>query len=196
MIWDGAQWKYSASSLRFSSTSTCSSCSGSSTYSGSTASSICGFSTDGSVFETPDGSYLVTNGDDAYDRAVYSAEEIISDLGPYGAIQNEYIEYWLEDVVNEDEIDEILEEEIDYLESEDEEGADSVREIAESGTIYDKINYLEDMGFNFKNRDTEIFDYHKLAEKCVDEDGPAHYLATYDGKEIDLGNGLYAYKVD
>ena len=151
---------------------------------------------DDSVFETPDGSYLVTNGDDAYDRAVYSAEEIISDLGPYGAIQNEYIEYWLEDVVNEDEIDEILEEEIDYLESEDEEGADSVREIAESGTIYDKINYLEDMGFNFKNRDTEIFDYHKLAEKCVDEDGPAHYLATYDGKEIDLGNGLYAYKVD
>ena len=36
----------------------------------------------------------------------------------------------------------------------------------------------------------------KVVDKCISMDGIAHFVARYDGKEIDLGNGLYAYRVD
>lgn len=39
-------------------------------------------------------------------------------------------------------------------------------------------------------------DMDKVVDKCISRDGIAHFVAIYDGKEIDLGNGLYAYRVD
>ena len=44
----------------------------------------------------------------------------------------------------------------------------------------------------------EIVPGHTNIDKIVDEaikwDGIAHFISRYDGKEIDLGNGLYAYR--
>ena len=151
---------------------------------------------DDSIFETPDGDYLVTDENGANNRAIESAKSVIEDLGPYEAISNNYLEMWLDEVVKEDELDYILGEEADFLENEDEEAYNSVLDLIKNGSISDKLDYLKDLGFNFKSHDLEIFDFDKLAEKCVEEDGVAHYLATYDGKEIDLGDGLYAYRVD
>lgn len=39
-------------------------------------------------------------------------------------------------------------------------------------------------------------DMEKIVEECIRLDGIAHFIAMYDGKEIDLGNGLYAYRVN
>lgn len=39
-------------------------------------------------------------------------------------------------------------------------------------------------------------DMDKIVDECISRDGIAHFVAIYDGKEIDLGNGLYAYRVD
>lgn len=39
-------------------------------------------------------------------------------------------------------------------------------------------------------------DMDKVVDKCISMDGIAHFVAIYDGKEINLGNGLYAYRVD
>ena len=35
----------------------------------------------------------------------------------------------------------------------------------------------------------------EVIEECIREDGLAHFLATWDSKELDLGNGLFAYRV-
>ena len=39
-------------------------------------------------------------------------------------------------------------------------------------------------------------DYQAIAKECADWDGRGHLLATYDGEEIELDNGLYAYRMN
>lgn len=39
-------------------------------------------------------------------------------------------------------------------------------------------------------------DLDSFAEWAVGEDGIAHFLARYDGREIELPNYLYAYRID
>lgn len=40
------------------------------------------------------------------------------------------------------------------------------------------------------------FDYKKIADECIAADGAGHFLSGYDGNEIDLGNGYYAYRLN
>ena len=49
----------------------------------------------------------------------------------------------------------------------------------------DASKMLEDYG---------AIDFDAVAEDCVDTDGIAHYIADYDGDEIELEDGLYAYR--
>ena len=42
----------------------------------------------------------------------------------------------------------------------------------------------------------EVVDLDKLAQYVVDTDGVANTLAGYDGKEIELYEGGYAYRVN
>lgn len=39
-------------------------------------------------------------------------------------------------------------------------------------------------------------DYQAIADECVSWDGRGHNLAHYDGEEIELDNGLYAYRLN
>ena len=62
----------------------------------------------------------------------------------------------------------------------------------------DAIQWLFD---NFGNEeaskmlvDNNAIDYDKIAEDCVDTDGIAHFVADYDGDEIELADNLYAYR--
>lgn len=38
------------------------------------------------------------------------------------------------------------------------------------------------------------FDMDAIVDECIDVDGIAHFISRYDGREIDLGDGYYAYK--
>ena len=42
--------------------------------------------------------------------------------------------------------------------------------------------------------DNGAIDFDAIAQECVDTDGIAHTLASYDGNEIELDDGFYAYK--
>lgn len=42
--------------------------------------------------------------------------------------------------------------------------------------------------------DNNLLDVQAVAEDCVDTDGVAHFLASYDGNEIELRDDLFAYK--
>ena len=67
---------------------------------------------------------------------------------------------------------------------------------------YDDIDeYISDFGAKASEAFSYDFvkayiDMRELGEFVVDGDGIANGLARYDGKEIDLGNDLLAYRVN
>ena len=58
-----------------------------------------------------------------------------------------------------------------------------------------KWQYGEDY-FNQVIKDNNLVDDDALAEYCISMDGVGHNIATYDGREIDLGDGYYAYRTN
>jgi len=44
--------------------------------------------------------------------------------------------------------------------------------------------------------DEDMIDMEALIEECIRLDGRGHFIAYYDGNELDLGNGLFAYQVN
>lgn len=43
---------------------------------------------------------------------------------------------------------------------------------------------------------SEIFDLEDIVDECIEADGYAHFIARYDGEEIDLGDGIFAYRTN
>lgn len=41
-----------------------------------------------------------------------------------------------------------------------------------------------------------LIDMDEVVDQCIYEDGIAHFIAKYDGREIDLGDGLFAYRTN
>lgn len=39
-------------------------------------------------------------------------------------------------------------------------------------------------------------DLDKVADECIKWDGKAHFISSYDGEEVDLGDDLYAYRLN
>lgn len=65
----------------------------------------------------------------------------------------------------------------------------------------DPIQWLQDIygtGKDFAKvvGDNNLLDWDAVAEDCVDTDGPANMIASYDGREIDLENDLKAYRTN
>ena len=61
---------------------------------------------------------------------------------------------------------------------------------------YVKWSYGNDFVLEFINDNLSCIDVNKLVNECLRLDGIANFLATYDGDEIDLENGLYAYRLN
>lgn len=63
----------------------------------------------------------------------------------------------------------------------------------------DAYQFLEDM-FGYGQElsrfveENNLIDFDEVAEDCVDTDGVAHFLAFYDGQEIEVRDDLYAYR--
>lgn len=45
-------------------------------------------------------------------------------------------------------------------------------------------------------KDNMVIDMDAVVDECISEDGVAHFIASYDGYEIDLGDDLFAYRVN
>lgn len=58
--------------------------------------------------------------------------------------------------------------------------------IGDSSFLYDFLDS------NWEN----YFSIYDIADECIGEDGAAHFLASYDGCEIDLGDNYYAFRVN
>lgn len=63
-------------------------------------------------------------------------------------------------------------------------------------------DYVQEYIFQFGDtedlirQNPNIIDIDAIVEEAIDWDGRGHFLAWYDGKELDLGDGYYAYRID
>jgi hypothetical protein len=63
-------------------------------------------------------------------------------------------------------------------------------------------DYVQEYIFQFGGiedlirQNPNIIDIDAIVEEAIDWDGRGHFLAWYDGKELDLGDGYYAYRID
>lgn len=70
--------------------------------------------------------------------------------------------------------------------------------------LFDQVDdYVEWFRDNFGDRDFDefvsennLFDIDHIVNECILVDGIAHFIASYDGEEIELDNDLYAYRVN
>ena len=64
--------------------------------------------------------------------------------------------------------------------------------------LVDRVQYIRDtLGSDtFKEWAKDKVDLDKLADEAIDRDGKEHFISYYDGNEIDLGDGLFAYRLN
>lgn len=177
-------------------------------------------------FETPEGDYLVVDEDEARQLAKDDIENLYDDLGLESftpgfrdwIIMNALDNDWFEEAVRESMesyVNDIayedgrLEEELldaGIITEEDIENGydeDSAREEFVEKLVYDAGDPVDYCGDNFgwdwvskAATENNLIDMDEVVEQCIYEDGIAHFIARYDGDEIELGNGLYAYRTN
>lgn len=145
----------------------------------------------GDYFEAPDGDYLVCTSEEAYERARDEIENFIADMGIEGFTKNFQDEILNDpDCIDVQKVDDIIDDEIDYFTTQepDEEMVDYYSNMS----LNDKVEELKDLGFNI----SEFLNTDVVVDLAIDWDGVAHFIATYDGNEIDLDTDLFAYRIN
>lgn len=165
------------------------------------------------IFEVGDAEWAVLTEDEAERAAKEDIEDLYDDIGvdsftPWfrdwiydNAVDREWFEEALRESFENYVAD--IKDEDDRLQQEmDDAGVDTEEEFVDYlvRSAGDPIEYYVD---NFGSADfREVCSRHNLididavAEKAIEEDGVAHFIATYDGEEVDLGDDLFAYRLN
>lgn len=146
------------------------------------------------IYETHDTSYIVCDEDEAYKKAVDEIKMLVDDMG-LDAFTPNFKDWIIDNAIDEDAIDDIIEQEIEYFED-DEDNPDMLTYLRGLNTLDDKVNYIKDLyGDSLAIWAKDYIDVDKVADEAISEDGVAHFIARYDGEEVDLGNNLFAYRI-
>ena len=146
------------------------------------------------IYETQDTSYIVCDEDEAYKKAVDEIKMLVDDMG-LDAFTPHFKDWIIDNAIDEDAIDDIIEQEIEYFED-DEDNPDMLTYLRGLNTLDDKVNYIKDLyGDSLAIWAKDYIDVNKVADEAISEDGVAHFIAQYDGEEVDLGNNLFAYRI-
>lgn len=127
-------------------------------------------------------------------------------------LDNYYYEFDLKELVDEALYYDLLSEDEVYEEVETDWGTDLViKDGLDEDELREKIveyKIKNDSAYNWFNEmlsgsdlakffeNNHLIDYDKIAEEAIEWDGIAHFIAGYDGDELDLGDGLYAYRTN
>lgn len=150
---------------------------------------------DENVYETDDGEeYLVVDEDKAYEYAKEDIKNLFDDIG-MDSFGEDFQDWIYDNAIDEDYFDELLEEEMYYYTEEepDEDMQNMIRSYEGNGKQYVEDNFGKDE-LRRMIKEKNLVDIDKVAEEAINWDGVAHFIARYDGEEIDLGNGMYAYR--
>lgn len=180
---------------------------------------------DDNHFETEDGEeYIVCDYDTALELAEEDVKEVYDDLG-MEAFTSNYRDYIFDNLVDEKKLDDMLYDFIEeyYNDAYDEEILEYAEGHGMIDSVYDYDGDIDELRQklidadyeNYEDNPSEYFkqfmnekeysefivehdliDLDDLARDCVMTDGIAHFIASYDEKEIDLGNDLLAYRVN
>ena len=151
------------------------------------------------IYETEDGEeWFIGNEQQAYNEAVEQIKSIYDDMG-LDAFAEEFQDWILQYAISGDFLDQVKEEEAQYMEDDgDIDTAEWMRNLNNK----DFVNYLRYDLFGdeseFKNwlKKHNAINLDRVAEEAIDWDGVAHFISSYDGKEVELPNGLVAYRLN
>ena len=148
---------------------------------------------DDGVYDVGNEEYFVGTEDEAYERAKDEVKMSFDDMG-LDAFTPDFQEFILDNCIDQDEVDNFVEEEIRYF-TEDEPDQNMVEYLE---GLVDRVQYIRDtLGIDtFKEWAKDKVDLDKLADEAIDRDGKEHFISYYDGNEIDLGDGLFAYRLN
>lgn len=148
------------------------------------------------VFEVDGMEFYVATPEEAYEADKQEIKDLYDDLGIN--LFSEKFQKWIyENALDEEKIDKIIEEEIEYYT--EQEPDDNMVEYLTGLEGADKVNYLKELfdekGFIEFVRKENLVDLDKVIEECIEMDGVANNLASYDGKEIVLNDEFNAYRI-
>ena len=138
------------------------------------------------MFLTQKGDYLVLTSDEAYKEASKSIADTLNESGLL-AFTDEYREYFLQSLYSNDVV-------LDTAEEASGQPLNSYRDFSEW--------FIDTFGLGAKGlvwlKDRGLIDLSAIAETCINLDGIAHFIATYDGIEVELDSTptLYAYRTN
>ena len=138
----------------------------------------------GGMYEFDNGAseyYIFDNWDDAESCAVKQVYEQLSDEPEL------FTQSWLQNHVDEEKLERDV---LMDMEEEDENYYNENYPNNIIGYLTDMYGDLESSGINLNN----YIDINSASQDAVDTDGVAHFLAGYDGDEIELSNGGYMYR--
>lgn len=152
-------------------------------------------------FEVNDSEYLVCDEDEAYELASKDIQNTFDDLG-LDAFTKDFKDYILRNYLNIDWIEDVIKDDLYAVLGEDEDiPSDELDDYVSNkfDEIDDPIewlieNYGDEFMTNLISNNPGILDMEQVIDDCIYEDGIAHFIAYYDGNEIDLGDGLFAYR--
>ena len=170
------------------------------------------------VVESLEGDFVIySNYSDAENQAIEICKNIIEDCGMtdlliYQAeVQGMINESWFKDFWREHNEFQAYEEEIEYVATEEELEQLDNGEIAEDEIRENYLNtlnvaidgqWMDEYKFQFGDEEFQkvlvqegLIDIEELAKYCVDIDGVGHYIASYDGEEIEH-EGYYIYRTN
>ena len=189
-------------------------------------------SNDNNEFVVGEATYKVLTDDEANEAAEQDVRNLWDELG-LEAVSSYMRDWILENALDEDELEDVVRDEInydvyDYLEDEDvveecidygiisREDAynedDELRDDLDLDDLREQLidkrledidsygEYLIDRGWD-ENALSQYIDEEKVIEALMDDidvngSGRGQQLAYYDGDELELDNGLYAYRID
>ena len=148
---------------------------------------------DDETYSVSGATYLVLDRDEAKYEARNTVESIYNDLG-LDAYSEDFREWVINNALDETAVEEFVNDEIDYF-TNDEPDQSMVDYL---NGLTDKVQYVKDtLGpdtFNEWAKDKVDFD--EITDGIIQWDGIGSILASYDGDEIDLGEGYSAFRID
>ena len=146
--------------------------------------------------------YFVGTYDESYEAARQDIEDVFDDLG-LEAFTPWFQTWILDNAFDEDYFEDFLEEERDYFTNTepDEESLKIIDQYEDNPIAYFKEYLFDEKTFNEMlkdaiKKDKDLLDMEVVVDKAIEEDGIAHFIARYDGEEIELDDDLFAYRID
>ena len=142
--------------------------------------------------------YLVYTEEEAEKAFTEAEEELIDELG-INAFSENFKQWIFEYALDEGFLDDALDEERDYYESEDDEDGMELVDDALNGDVNDKMQYFIDMmgekDFCDWIVEHNAFDIDAIINEVETWDGRGPALATYDGTEEET-TSFYVYRIN